>query len=303
MSWMQRVTRSLHLGVLSAALLAAGCGDDDTPAPTDAGSQEVDAGTQSLPDAGFEPSFEWGPCVVDAQCPGEDGICRRAADGFPFPGGSCSRRCDPADPDFSCDRGEGLRHVCEPHPSMAGVGVCNAQCLNSQDCGQDQICLLARGASVGICSPACNATNGCGEGSECNPWNGRCGAPGSAPTTGALTGQPCNAPTDCRSGLCQTGDGWTAGYCISPCALPVGYNSNTFFAGEALPTGECPDNAICFPSGDLSRGSAGSCLTQCDADGDCRSGYTCRKTFNAPRPSGFPPAPQTYSNGVCLPTN
>ena len=113
---------------------------------------------------------------------------------------------------------------------------------------------------------------------------------------------------DCRSGQCigeenaTTGvpTGWVGGYCVSNCILPPGYNNNDFFAGDALPNGGCPGDAVCIPAdfSQTAQRDLGRCYAQCEADGDCREGYTCLKDINLA--SG---GVSSYSNGLCLPGN
>ncbi|MCC6874457.1 MAG: hypothetical protein IT378_09160 [Sandaracinaceae bacterium] len=275
-----------------AALLALGACDSGPPTPD-----------SSVPmvDGGLAPSSLFGPCVEDWQCPGEGAICRGAADGWL--GGFCTVPCVDRTP---CDQ-DGIYHHCVRREGEA-QSYCERRCLNGLDCRRDNYTCEGEGdyqPSGGACFPVCSSDDQCGAGTICDPHTGLCTSD-ALPTTGGVSGDPCDAPSDCRSGACipetnATGvpTGWIHGYCVGNCVLPRGYNSNTYFDGDALPAATCPGDAVCLPAGSTqSRGDLGTCYDQCTSNGDCREGYGCLQQFGLQ--SG---GTASFSNGLCVPAN
>ena len=285
----------MRLGwVVLVALALVACGDDDGEPMVDAGA---DAGTDAgPPDSGPPPmSTLFGPCVADSQCPGEGAFCRTPDEGWPE--GSCTLPCVDRTP---CDDGV-VFNLCLEDPDDASRNICQQKCLNAQDCGRENyVCVGRTDTRDGICIGYCSDDADCGEGAECNVWSAQCVAAGTAPTAGAETGGACASDADCLSGTCLSpGDGWTGGYCLGACILPVGYNSNTFCSGDALPTEQCPGGDVCYPNDSLARDNAGVCLDACTTDADCRvgEGYYCRRSVELT--SGDT---KTFTNGVCWPS-
>ncbi len=289
--------------LVSILVAATACGDSRPP-PTDGGSDGgvlvVDSGSDSgQHDAG--PSYLFGPCTTDDQCPGPDEVCRTAADDG-WAGGFCTRTCMPPDRG-PCDDGVIYNHCLEQTDGSGSY--CEQRCLNGVDCMRDgYTCVGDFGGGAGMCVPICSSDEECGGGTQCNPWAGTCVPSGGVPTN-AVHGDPCTANADCRSEQCLlerstagTPTGWNGGYCYGPCILPNGYNTNTFFDGTALPQGTCPEGDVCFVNGSYTRGDLGACLHGCATDADCRGaeGYSCLKDFDLP--SG---GTSSYTNGVCLP--
>jgi len=272
---------------LTLLLLLAACGDDASP--VDAGAiPEVDGGA---PDAGSAPSYLFGPCVSDAQCPGADGVCRGPEEGYPQ--GYCTRPCEDRTP---CDDGVVYHHCVQGED---GESWCEQRCLNGADCGRSPYtCVGELPPSGGVCVAYCSEGD-CGAGAECNPWSGQCGRAGSRPETGGVTGDPCAGAEDCRSGVCLTEEtnGWPGGTCVGVCLLPAGFNTNNIWAEDALPRATCPDeDSVCFPEGSAqARGDPGLCLPACESADDCRSGYTCRLSFEIS--SGV----RTFARSFCVP--
>jgi len=286
--------RTISTSIILVSLLPA-CGDDRPAPPVDAGS---DAGFDAGSDAGPQPSTLFGPCLIDAQCPGEGGFCRLATDGWP--GGYCTLPCVDRAP---CDDGIRYNHCLE---GADGSGsFCEQRCLNGYDCERPgYTCVGDFGGGAGSCIGVCASDEECGPGAECNEWGGSCVAPGASPTVGSETGGVCAEDGDCLSGDCilshsgGSATGWNLGYCIGSCILPLGYNTNTFFAGDALPAGTCSGAAVCYPNGSLTHGDLGVCLSSCSSNADCRveDGYECVQ--EVPLTSGDI---SRYTNGVCLP--
>jgi len=312
---MNSFTSICVLAVLLVATAAA-CGDDGgTPADTGTDVLVLDSGADTgpadtgTPDTG--PSTLFGPCISDDQCPGPEAYCRTAVvDGVP--GGQCVRRCA-ITPDGRPDRTnceepeEEIYHICWQFEGEEAT--CEERCLNGADCVRDGFTCVGQGsfgfgADVGICVPVCTSNEECGPGAECNVYSGRCVAEGALPS-GAENGEACDTDDQCLSGNCLVGEvrgsptGWTRGYCIGACILPIGYNTSTFYTdageGAGLPPGTCPEGDACFPNGSFNRGDEGVCLEGCAVDGDCRvdQGYYCRHDFRTG--SGT----YTFPTGVC----
>lgn len=273
--------------LLALALALAAC--DGAPPEEDAQIQLPDAGPTLLPSQLF------GPCEVDSQCPGEGAVCRTAADGWP--GGYCTVPCEDRTP---CDH-RGVYHHCATREGETQA-YCERRCLNGIDCGRDAYtCAGELPPSGGVCIGLCSSDEQCGAGTVCNLYSGACTAeslPG-----GAVTGEPCIEGTDCRSGQCVgevtamgAPTGWIGGYCIASCMIPSGYNTSTFFAGDALPRGTCAGDAVCIPAEGYAEGDLGTCYDQCLSDDDCRAGYTCLRDI-ALTGGGA----SSYSNGLCVP--
>lgn len=275
-----------RVALLLPFLALAACGS--SPATPDAGA--VDA--RVLP-----PSELFGPCEEDSQCPGEGAICRQDDDGYPR--GYCTVPCDDRTP---CDAFGSYHHCVQLEGQDRSY--CEQRCLNGLDCGRSgYTCVGELPPSGGVCTGVCFDDAHCSEGWECERYSGRCYPAGMAPTTGAVTGEGCDADAACRSGRCveEVGEGgapsgFLGGMCVSSCVLPTGWNSNTLYEGSVLPPGSCAGNAVCFPTGSLTEGDLGTCFPACTSDGDCRPGLECRKQFGTA--SG---APATFENGVCLP--
>jgi hypothetical protein len=291
------------VALASATLLIAlvGCGDDDGPTPTpDAGPADGGSVDSGPPDAGPpEPSYLFGPCEIDDQCPGAGAVCRTAPDDG-YPGGYCTVPCEDRG---VCDDGVVYNH-CVERTDDPGQMYCEKRCLNGADCygfRENYTCAGDIGGAGGVCVGVCSLPEHCAPSADCNVWSGEC-VPSGTVITGSETGETCAADEGCKSENClrETGDsglptGWIDGYCIGPCILPVGYNSSTFFMGDALPQGSCEGNAVCFPNGDLNQQDLGVCLAACVTDADCRPGYSCLNEIQ------LRSGPARYDNGVCLP--
>ena len=261
------------------------------------GSPSGDADAGSLDAHVLPPSELFGPCEEDSQCPGEGAICRRDDDGYPR--GYCTLPCDDRTP---CDA-FGSYHHCTQLEGQ-DRSYCEQRCLNGIDCGRTSYtCVGELPPSGGVCLGVCFDDAHCSEGYECERYSGRCYPAGTAPTTGAETGAPCDDDDACRSGICATplGEGgvptgYVQGMCVGRCLMPAGWNSNTLYDGDVLPPGTCPGNTVCFPAGNtLSEGDLGNCLPSCTGDSDCRPGYQCANAFQLTM------GPVSFDNGVCRP--
>jgi hypothetical protein len=223
----------------AAALIAAGCGNDnDTPGggagfDIDRNSPGNDAGvedTQEEEVEEVEDTFDPG-APVGAACDSPDDCNReRCLDTEEFPRGYCTTA--------SCDR--------------------------ASDCPGDAVCLTTTNEK--FCAAACTEDADCRAGYECLPspdaMGSGCGPISDAPPDGAADGEPCEADSDCAGGTCIRGDGWRDGYCTTTqcqdrtdCAR--GEDDSEF------------DNR-CY------RSQQGPfCVRMCGSDGDCRDGYEC----------------------------
>lgn len=288
----------LFAAVLSASVLSA-CDDDGTASPS------LDASV----DMALASSELYGPCELDSQCPGEGAVCRKNVDGWP--GGFCTIPC--ADRTV-CDDGVSY-NLCVPSSGDEG-SFCERKCVNGYDCARDGYSCANIGgfepASGGRCIGFCVADADCGSGAFCDTYTGECKATGEAVSSGAAVGDACDEDTDCRSGdrteraitACirevnssGSATGYLGGYCLNSCILPRGYNSNNFFAGDALPQGTCDSGEVCYPTSTLNRGDFGGCFKECAGNSDCRAGYACRKS------STLQGGTYTFDNGVCMPVD
>lgn len=295
------MARATCLGALSLLLLV-GCGDDDDI--TGIPDQGIDLGG---PDMGPPPpSSLFGECVIDSQCQatmGPTAFCRTGPEGWPK--GHCTLPCADRGP---CDDGLIFNH-CVP-TGEGGQTICEQACQNSTDCRESYVC-VAKGQvdpsrpSFGLCVGYCDSNEACGFDSDCNVYSAQCVGAGEVPTEGGRTGEPCPNDDACLSGNCITETdeggaptGWNGGSCIGACALEPGWNSNDFYFGDAYPTEACPDNNVCYPTGELVQGSPGVCVKACESNDDCRAdeGYECSKTVQLS--SG---ETKTFTNGVCFP--
>lgn len=275
--------------LLLAPLVLLAC--DDPQPVEDAHVPMVDAGPQ------LEASELFGPCVEDWQCPGAGAVCRPPSEGYPQ--GFCTVPCEDRTP---CDAFNVYHHCVVPEGETQGF--CEQRCLNGIDCGRDAYtCGAELPPSGGVCLAVCSDDEQCGDGTVCDRYTGRC--VDGAPAEGADTGEPCDFPDDCRSGLCATEmdanripTGWVQGYCSGNCILPSGFNNNDFFAGDTLPSGTCPGDAVCLPSQGQSRGDLGTCYDECETDADCRTGYGC---LNAIQLNSGQVA--RFTNGACVPAD
>ncbi len=274
-----RIRALALLGLLGSTAALVGCPSEPQPF--------VDAAVLDAPV--FTPSELFGPCELDAQCPGEGAHCRRALDGFP--GGSCTVACTDRTP---C---AGLGTANNQCVDLGDGATCEVGCLNSRDCRAGYACMPDVNPAGGVCIPLCSDDAQCGGGAVCDVYSGRCVAPGGESTAG-LVGEPCASNEECR-GWCitQARSNWPGGSCTANCALAFGWNTNTFFEGTTLPSGTCPGNDVCFPNGSFASGDLGLCLDGCTSNDECRDGYVCRKGFQLR--DGGPTF--SYDNGVCWP--
>jgi hypothetical protein len=287
--------------LLVLSLAAAACGDDSAP-PADAGGPDaaLDAGgSDAGVDAGM--SYLFGPCSSNAECPGPGGVCL-TTDQTGFREGMCTREC-PGGDRTPCDDGIRFNECTTIGPG--GSFVCQPYCQNGAHCDglrEGYTCQIEGSDMSGVCIGVCDADEQCAPG-KCNLWSGQC-VPSTTVFDGSENGGLCNGNADCRSGFCNGArdslgaTGWTAGYCLGTCIMPVGYNSSSFFEGDDLPRGTCPTGDVCFPNGSLTQRDLGLCLAGCTTDADCRAdeAYFCRHQF-----AGGDGRPQIYNNGVCWP--
>ena len=248
----------------------------------------------------------FGECTVDAECPGEGAVCRTNLDGYP--GGYCTVPCVDRTVCYeTLSTGDELHHHCVDADGD-GDFYCEKSCQNGFDCGRDDYSCAGEIAptDTGMCFPICSPGS-CGTDAFCNVDSGLCQE---TEPTGAAIGEACSEGSDCQSGTCYTTEGgatWTDGYCVGPCILPAGYNSNTYFdanfdgATDAdLPQGTCADGAVCYLNIlDFSdtEGDAGVCMAACNSNDDCRDGYGCG-VFSI-----YTSVSATFELAVCLPSS
>lgn len=83
---------------------------------------------------------------------------------------------------------------------------------------------------------------------------------------GTTVGDPCTTTRECGDGLCLNTDYTPGGYCTTECQLGV--------------DGSCPAGSRCVE--DALDGDRPGCLLECGGDGDCRTGYVCRRVKDHP---------------------
>jgi hypothetical protein len=191
------------------------------------------------------------PCGLDIEC--ATGLClaeTEAEGAVGWTGGMCAGLCGTAScgPDTGC-------------VVLDGGVYCLPACLETSDCREGYVCSL----DTGVCLPDCRLGWDCGD-------SFACGAQGECepqwPSLAAL-GEPCDAHSDCVSGVCLvqfTGaeQTWFDGVCTVACA-----------AG-------CPDGTVCV---NLGGGSGGYCLSSCSGQSDCPDAYVCDPGRDACVPS------------------
>ncbi|MCB9591570.1 MAG: matrixin family metalloprotease [Sandaracinaceae bacterium] len=178
--------------------------------------------------------------------------------------------CSPCSGDSDCG---GAGDLCLGYPD--GGNFCGRACSSDADCSGDR-CLSTSGGVrqcgrvVGT-NVSCTMTGGCTRDSDCSSGE-RCSGGSCVPAgMGAALGQPCEAQTDCQSGLCR------GGACTSTC-------------NWADPTGSCPSGFYCDADDSVcdaaycTAGSAGGGAdgASCGADTDCASGLCASGRCAAP---------------------
>ncbi len=246
----------------------------------------------------------WGPMGASGQTAlggtcSADGDCKTGLFCQPFGVQSyCSQFCQTNQancPDgFACYgyQNGGGKGACMPDqggptdpPEKKKVGQA---CTDSSEC-ETLLCLQ------GVCRVKCNpaAGTGCTDTEACEAvppgWYGAC-----VPSPLVALGAECNAPEECKSGLCMKNKlSETIGYCRNPCDGPgscdAGFQCVKQAAGiqgclpgtEKWPTGsECKDSAQC--DGELCVGGDGQqfCSESCEPanPGACPCGMGCTDT-------------------------
>jgi hypothetical protein len=150
-----------------------------------------------------------GPCLCDSDCERGDRCVLESAAGFP--GGTCARACNPAQPDCG-----GGANVCVPDGT--GSGSCYHGCASDVDCPPARIC-----SPSGICLPHCTSDGEC-RSRHCDPYLSLC--TDGTPRAGGGVYDPCLRDEDCRSRIC------TRGRCQTGC---LGSRPH------------CPEDAVCVP--------------------------------------------------------
>lgn len=247
------------------------------------------------PDAYVPPFAEvlFAPCETDAQCEvlGEGAFCRLSTLGPA--GGYCTRPCEDRTP---CDA-FGAHHHCLTFEGE-DQAICVPACRNGADCPRAGYTCFGEvpPSGDGYCASVCRSDAECGGGAVCNLDSGLCQAP-PLPTLAPFNAE-CGSDADCNSDFCVeevdaagTPSGWVLGGCLAPCILPAGFNTDTFYSGDTLPTAGCPGGGTCIPANGDAEGDLGSCYPSCTADADCREGYACLSTISD----------HTFTSGICVP--
>ncbi|MGM0558898.1 MAG: hypothetical protein ACQEVA_21095 [Myxococcota bacterium] len=221
----------------AAALLAAGCGNNDgTPGGgsgfdidrnspgSDAGTSDVDEDTDEA-DTTAPGAAVGVACDAPSECEGA-----RCLDSEDFPRGYCT----------------------------------TDSCETSSDCPDASVCMNA--AEETFCAAECTSDADCRAGYQC--LANEAGEGGCGPITediavdGSADGEACESDADCAGGTCITGEGWADGYCTT-----TQCEDRTDCArGEG---GDQFDNR-CYRSR-----QGPFCVRMCDSNADCRDGYEC----------------------------
>ncbi len=118
------------------------------------------------------------------------------------------------------------------------------------------------------CLPWCHSDADCGDDQHCNPASGLCQPD---PAEGKADGEPCDEPTECLGGICDTLTTSEFKVCSSFCSVRL----DTFSCHQPADV-SAPAESICLPltlydtANDI-----GICLPACDTDGDCADGTHC----------------------------
>lgn len=136
-------------------------------------------------------------------------------------------------------------------------GFCTAVCESDFDCAQGTHCVELPRYNQKLCMPNCQADNDC-QSDDYRCWDAdndsklEC-AP--APRGDGDTGDACERVQDC-SGLSEfcagPNEDWPGGYCSTTCWF----------------NGMCPYGTFCWSDAQM-------CVSGCETDADCRTGYTC----------------------------
>ena len=242
------------------------CGQCPTESPFCAGGYCVDDCTANCEgrecgddgcggSCGICNAFENSLCSAAGQCD-----CEQACYGKDCGYDKCGGSCGTCECGFVCEKSR-CEETDDPCAGKeCGPDGCGGSCGT---CTGDDSCTLD-GQCQG-CSPKCAGkecgNDGCGgncgqcaDGENCT--NGICKA-GSA---GGAIGDDCGSDSDCQppaDGTCMTD--MPGGYCATP---------------DCESTADCPVGAMCIIlTGDGTEETW--CLDECDANSDCRDGYTC----------------------------
>jgi MYXO-CTERM domain-containing protein len=167
----------------------------------------------------------------------------------------------------TCDTG--LTCVSAPEANgLPGYRICTTGCTGPSPgaCPDSLACKLRPGGSTYACLPnmeeyITQVGNACGSNSQCNsPW-GLCLAPMSLPTTTAWPGGYCTQGCGADSVTCPSG---------STC-VALGNGPSCLKDCQPGASGTCRPGYIC-----PARGSGPKvCVSACNSDSDCGTGYAC----------------------------
>jgi hypothetical protein len=236
-----------------AVLMLAGCGDDESPAPADAGGSGGQGG--GSPDASNTTGL------------GDDVAGKPCSDSGDCDGATCATTV--------------LGTMLGAAPVSAPGGYCTGTCMMDSECGDGGACLGALPGIDGSCFATCAAMDDCRDGYVCAAGLTLGGlvipdtcrpAPATDQLGDDVAGKMCSEAADCSGGECLTmRQGLAGSY-----ELPGGYCS-----GACLEDAHCGAGGVCLAA---LLGGAGSCYEGCDTDVDCtRDGYRCRPLLGETR--------------------
>lgn len=183
-------------------------------------------------------------CDDPSQC--EGGVCLDEPS-TGWPGGTCTRSCDPQNPDPCLGSG-----VCLSTGS--GPYLCFQRCAETSECRASYACFGVPNSSLAVCQPHCEADGDCPGGTTCNLNLGLCNTSSSGSRD---FGAYCNYDTDCL-GYCIE----EHNYCTALCSLSDGW---------------CPPGSACVDLANGSMADLGLCLKSCTPfHGDCSAPQYCQ---------------------------
>ncbi|UJR79192.1 hypothetical protein [Sandaracinus amylolyticus] len=322
--------RSIVPTLALAALVLAGCGDDDSSAPEDAGA---DSGTTTQMDAG-PPGCAPGTSMCGDTCVDTEssrthcGECGNACEADEAcVEGSCAivcpasqSACDGVCADLDTDR----RHCGECGTSCdAGElcvdGSCEVSCPAGQTlCGTTCVDTSSEPAHCGECGNACEAGEVCSEGAcaatcggglmECD---GACVATGTDPMNCGACGNVCAAPDGaagaCLAGTCRAVCAPTQGDCDADIGSETGDGCETPLATDVANCGAC-GNTCELANAAAGCADAACVIASCDAgfdDCDATASNGCEvnvanDTENCGACNNACASTETCAAGVCV---